>query len=311
MNKFIRVMLITFVTCLAVGGGLLIAGIALGGTWNDATVEIGDDQYDMRNLFDHGFLKFGGNTHDADDSDMSETVLTNNELTVAADEIRDLDMTLRSCELQVSPSEDDQIRLEIEDGQEKHFSVRQKGGALSINDSRKNKNHLKAIRVNLQIPEDYVFQSVSMTLGAGNVRLERLAANEIDIEGGAGKIEAETLIAKDELNAEIGAGDFYIKSASLGETDIECGVGKFEIGSCELNGDADISGGVGDVNIGIIGEKEDYNYELSCGLGELAVFDDSYTSLGKDKEIDNDAPYTLSLECGVGRVNVYKAGNEL
>ena len=78
-----------------------------------------------------------------------------------------------------------------------------------------------------------------------------------------------------------------------------------------MNGDAEISGGVGDVNIGIIGEKEDFNYELSCGMGELDVFDDSYTSLGKDKEIDNDAKYTISLDCGVGRVNVYGSGKSL
>ena len=69
--------------------------------------------------------------------------------------------------------------------------------------------------------------------------------------------------------------------------------------------------GVGDVNIGIIGEKEDFNYELSCGMGELDVFDDSYTSLGKDKEIDNDAKHTISLDCGVGRVNVYGSGKSL
>ena len=47
MNKFIRGLLITFGVCLAVGGGLLIAGIALGGTWDDATVVIGEDSYDM------------------------------------------------------------------------------------------------------------------------------------------------------------------------------------------------------------------------------------------------------------------------
>ena len=68
---------------------------------------------------------------------------------------------------------------------------------------------------------------------------------------------------------------------------------------------------VGDVNIGIVGEKEDFNYELSCGMGELEVFDESYTSLGKDKEIDNGARYTISLECGVGKVTVFKSEQAL
>ena len=58
MNKVIRALLITVGVCLAVGGGLLIAGIALGGTWDDATVTIGNDEYDVHDMFDHGFFIF-------------------------------------------------------------------------------------------------------------------------------------------------------------------------------------------------------------------------------------------------------------
>lgn len=309
MNKFIRALLIIFAGCLVLGGGLLIAGIALGGTWEDATVTIGNDEYDVQDMFDHGIFRFGGSTHYSDDSDIPEATTTN-ELTVAANEIRNLDLTLRSCEFEILESEDDQIRAEIEEGKEEYFSLKVKDGTLHINDIRKNKNHLKAVHVNLWVPSDCVFDHIDVTVGAGDVQISRLAANTINIEGGAGKIKAKTLIANNELDAEIGAGDFYITEASLGETDIDCGVGRFKIGTCTLNGNADISGGVGDVNIGIVGEKEDFNYELSCGMGELEVFDESYTSLGKDKEIDNGARYTISLECGVGRVNVYrKAGN--
>ena len=307
MNKFIRALLITFAACLVLGGGLLIAGIALGGTWDDATVTIGDDDYDVHDMFDHGLFKFEGNTHYTEDSDTPEAT-TINELVGTANDIRDLELTLRNCEFEILTSEDDQIRVQIEDGKEKYFSLREKEGTLYIDDIRKNKKNLKSVHLKLWIPSDHSFDHVNMTLGAGNMQIERLAADDINIEGGAGKIEAETLIANKELDADMGAGDFYIMEATLGETDIDCGVGRFEIVSCTLNGDADISGGVGDVNIGIIGEKEDYNYELSCGMGELDVFDESYTSLGKDKEIDNGASYTISLECGVGRVSVYKAG---
>lgn len=317
MNKIIRALLIACGVCLAVGGGLLIAGLALGGTWDDASVVIGENEYDVHDMFDHGIFKFEGTTGYSEDSDTPEdsedfdTLETTNELTETASAIRELELTLRSCELQVLPSEDDQIRVEIENGMEKYFNVLRKDGKLTIHDKRKANSKLKAANVKVQIPSDYMFDEVDMVLGAGNIKLERLAAKNIDIEGGAGKIEAQMLIAEKELDAEIGAGDFYIREATLGETNIECGVGRFEIGSCVLNGDADISGGVGDVEIGIAGEKEDFNYELSCGMGELNVFGDSYTSLGKDKEINNGALHTISMECGVGKVKVYGAGKSL
>lgn len=271
MNKFIRVLLIAFAGCLVLGGGLLIAGIALGGTWVDATVTFGNEEYDVYDMFDHGLFKFEGSTHASEDSDTPEVT---DEVIGNADDIRDLELTLRSCEFQILESTDDQIRVEIEEGKEDYFSLRVKEGTLHINDTRKNNHNLKSVHVNLWIPSDYVLDRVKVTLGAGSMQISRLAADKINIEGGAGKIEAETLIANKELDAEIGAGDFYIEEAVLGKTDIECGVGRFEIGSCTLNGDAEISGGVGDVNIGIIGEKEDFNYELSCGMGELDVFDD-------------------------------------
>ena len=107
MNKFIRGLLITFGVCLAVGGGLLIAGIALGGTWDDATVVIGEDSYDMGNLFSHGILRFGDRTSYSGDSDTQESEAMTGELKEAAKEIRDLEMTLHSCELQISLSKDD------------------------------------------------------------------------------------------------------------------------------------------------------------------------------------------------------------
>lgn len=310
MNKFIRALLITFAACLVLGGGLLIAGIALGGTLDDASVTIGNDKYDVHDMFDHGLFKFDGTTRYSDESDTPEMTGTGNEISIAASDIHDLELTVHNCEFDILSSADDQLRVEIEDGKEEFFSIREKEGTLHINDTRKREKNIKPVHLMLWIPSDFVFDGVNMTIGAGDINIDRLAADTIDIEGGAGKIKAETLIANKELDAEIGAGDFYITEATLGETDIDCGVGRFEIGTCTLNGNADISGGVGDVNIGIVGEKEDFNYELSCGMGELEVFDESYTSLGKDKEIDNGARYTISLECGVGRVNVYrKAGN--
>ena len=129
----------------------------------------------------------------------------------------------------------------------------------------------------------------------------------ITIKGGAGSLQAETLVADKELEAELGVGDFRIEEAILGEVDISCGAGSVKIEQCTLGGDLDVSGGMGDVNIGIIGKETDFNYELECGMGELKVFGKTYASLGKEKEINNGAPYTISLECGIGSVTIHEA----
>ena len=56
MNKYIRALLITFGVCLAIGGGLLIAGIALGGTLDDASVVIGKKPFAVGDMFEHGIF---------------------------------------------------------------------------------------------------------------------------------------------------------------------------------------------------------------------------------------------------------------
>ena len=124
MNKFIRGMLITFAVCLVVGGGLLIAGIALGGNWDDATVVIGENQYEVNDIIDHSLFKLKGRTAYSDGSDEPETVASTNEMTVDANDIRDLEIVLRNCELQILQSDDEQIYVSVEAEKEKYFSIR-------------------------------------------------------------------------------------------------------------------------------------------------------------------------------------------
>lgn len=310
MNKFIRVMLISFVICLVIGGGILIAGIAVGGTLEDARVRIGGLGIVLNDDYDHGLITFYDDAEKdyADDSENSDDSDLKNDMDVYGTQVRKLELVLRNCELQILPADDGSISVEIEDSYKSYFTVKLDGDTLKIKDTRKKAaNTLKTIEACIYIPQDQMFDEVDFDLGAGDIYIERLAANKIDIDGGAGSVDVRNLIALHSLDADLGAGEFYVGEAELGELDIDCGVGSFEIEGCLLNGDADVSGGIGDVSIGIIGEKTDFNYKLSCGMGNLEVFGDSYSSLGKDKRIDNNAPYTISLECGIGNISVYKA----
>lgn len=289
-----------FGVCLAVGGGLLIAGLALGGTLVDATVTLGNDESFIGDFMDHGLLRFGGsNAKEVDETESAD------KLTVPATDISKLDIKLRGCDLRILSSDDDQIHVEVDSDEGKNVSLKQDDDTLTISDAHKNIANVKAASVSIRIPESHAFDEVSIRLAAGDMEIDRLTADEISIQGGTGQLHVGTLTAKQELDAGIGAGEFRIEEAVLGETSIKCGIGTLEIASCTLNGDADINGGVGEVNVGIASEKDDFNYELKCGLGELEVFGDSYTSLGKGREIDNGASDTISLECGVGSVSVY------
>lgn len=325
MNKFIRTCLIVFAVCLAIGGGILIAGIAMGGTIDDAVVQIEwDSPWFMRNG-DHGLIRFGDDDDydddddddddfDNDDAEKSEKDVQKsggnlkNELWVHGGDVADLEMVFYNCNLQILPSKDETISMEVEESGKKYISMKLDGRTLKIKDTRKKKHAAKAkvIDMKLYVPDLQMFGEIDLDIGAGNIEIAHLSAANIDIEGGAGSLKADVLTADKEFDADLGVGDFRIRRAVFGETDISCGAGSVSIDQCTLLGDLNVSGGIGDVNIGIIGKEEDFNYELECGMGELEVFGTSYTSLGRAKEIDNGAPYTISAECGIGSVTIYE-----
>ena len=62
--------------------------------------------------------------------------------------------------------------------------------------------------------------------------------------------------------------------------------------------------GVGEIDINLKGQEEDYDYEVSCGVGDVKIGSHSYSALGNDKNIDNNADNTITLDCGVGQIRV-------
>lgn len=211
MNKFIRTCLIVFAVCLAIGGGILIAGIAMGGTIDDAVVQIEwDSPWFMRNG-DHGLIRFGDDDDyddddddddfDNDDAEKSEKDVQKsggnlkNELWVHGGDVADLEMVFYNCNLQILPSKDETISMEVEESGKKYISMKLDGRTLKIKDTRKKKHAAKAkvIDMKLYVPDLQMFGEIDLDIGAGNIEIAHLSAANIDIEGGAGSLKADVL----------------------------------------------------------------------------------------------------------------------
>lgn len=51
-------------------------------------------------------------------------------------------------------------------------------------------------------------------------------------------------------------------------------------------------------------QQDNFNYSIDCGIGEVILGGESYSSLGVSREIDNDAEKKMELDCGVGQIHV-------
>lgn len=72
----------------------------------------------------------------------------------------------------------------------------------------------------------------------------------------------------------------------------------------EVEKEVKIECGVGQVNYTAVGSQEDYDYEVSCGIGSVTVGSDSYSGMGGERKVNNNGSKKMEIECGIGMVDV-------
>ena len=118
----------------------------------------------------------------------------------------------------------------------------------------------------------------SNNIGKGTITVtipENMAFNEIELNMKAGKLKADQIRTKN-LEVNAGAGEVNILEFQAEEAEFVCGAG-----SVTASGDAgkklEADCGVGELLLNLKGVKEDYNYDLECGIGEIRCADESYS----------------------------------
>lgn len=135
----------------------------------------------------------------------------------------------------------------------------------------------------ISIPGSIQLDQVSAQVGAGYLEIKGVAAEELSLEVGAGQIVAEDIYASN--------------------VEADCGAGQI-IFSGEVSDGADIACGVGEVLFTLTGSEEDFDYELSCSIGEIALADHVYSGLANEFSIDNESGCLILAECDMGRIEI-------
>lgn len=115
---------------------------------------------------------------------------------------------------------------------------------------------------------------------------------KIENEGNDHRIKHEGIIniyipkdmVFDEADFSIGAGVLHVQKINARELDIECGAGTVELTAA--------------------GRETDYNYELEMGAGEITIGGGTFSGVGMEKNINNQAAKEMSIECGAGEVTI-------
>lgn len=283
-NKWIKVLSILSTVCLILGGAALIVGVVLGADIRDAWKQSGN----WNTITKYGVFSFFADEDDQDDYDAEE--LFDEDFSFQSQDIKRINFDLKNVDLTIEENNsDDQIRIQIENSGKNDISVKNNNGTLEIKDHRsKIRKTTKNIDVALDIPADLELEDVLVELGVGDVEIEKL-------------------LVKYTLNMKLGTGDVEIERLSAGTLDVSCGVGNLEIEKLRLEGSASIEGGVGDTRIGMLANENDFNYEISTGVGDVRIFDSEFRGLGGAKKISNGSDKEIVIHSGVGDMEIYQA----
>lgn len=221
----------------------------------------------------------------------------------ASQGITGLQVQAGGCVMKIQVSEDNCFRVEADgmrkfQGYVEDNAVVIRGTSKVGSDSEGNLNG----SIHLYVPEGYYFEKVVLDLGAGSFAAEELQTDYLEANVGAGKMAFEKLDA-DQTTLDCGAGQMTVEE--FNGRIVEASVG---MGSLHLNGNVteSLTGecSMGEMKLTLAGEQTDFNYDLSCGMGELKVGDDSYNGMAQEKQINNQAAKDMQLECAMGSVAV-------
>ena len=139
------------------------------------------------------------------------------------------------------------------------------------------------------------------------------AKNDVVVKETSGKItitdtRSGNVKKKKQINY-LNAGEFSgYGNITAAYCDLQVGAGTIDIDQLDiqkLNADC----GAGEIDMVVTGKEKDYNYDLSCGMGEINLEDSEYSGIGIEKNISNEgARKDMVLECGMGEIDVEFTG---
>ena len=167
--------------------------------------------------------------------------------------------------------------------------VKETSGKITITDTRSG-NVKKKKQIKVIVPSGKDFDTVSLGVDMGTIDLEcDLKVQKLSVEVGAGEFSGYGNIAAAYCDLQVGAGTIDIDQLDIQKLNADCGAGE--------------------IDMVVTGKEKDYNYDLSCGMGEIDLENSEYSGLGIEKTISNEgARKDMVLECGMGEIDVEFTG---
>ncbi len=308
MKKFTRISLI-FVAVMA-GAGILLMGLAtvMGAGYSTIKGMARNGEFDFGSWHFGDGVYWGSDDRETDGGTYEETG-DKDIYRYQTDGIRELDVEIGAAEVVFQEGTGaSEIIVTVKGGSRKYYEGGMDGDSLEIAYQPK-ETHLRkgeAPKIIIEIPGEMCFEKLDLDVAASDLdfAIGGMVCKEMSLTVGAGTVTLSDLEVEGELDVEIGAGIAELENVSCGSLEAECGMGEF-IMAGSVSGDIEVECSMGSMTMELEGNESDYNYDLSCGMGDLTINGSSYAGIAGSKQIKNaGAVGTIRLECGMGKLDL-------
>lgn len=307
MKKFTIISLITSGVMLFLGIIMVIIGVTTGGIRIIRSF-IFDE---TRTIFDH--LNTGWNIVRQEmsvrfpEGIMDEFTVSYNEAypvyttgefstsrAVSANEVTDIEIYMTKGDLDIMESDEDEIGIEWGGvGRFQYYVEDQTLYVIAVDDLGE---------LTIFLPEDLEIKTYRLAAAAGSINVESVKAEETSFYLGACDMTVGQL-ETDDLKMETGACNLDIMDGTVGNIDVVYSASEITYQG-NITGDADITGSMGNLELTLYGDSDQFNYYINSQLGNVNI--PGYHSAGwtQNAVVDNSASKDLSITSSMGNVEV-------
>ena len=192
--------------------------------------------------------------------------------------INRLEVDVQNADITIFTVEDtEEIQYSTNRGKE---IARVEGNTLTLEEEISVKEHLE---LEIYIPAG-VLREIEIEAINGAITADSVIADNVSIDIDNASVNIQELVVENKAELQINAGEMVIGYYEGSNLDVECAVGAMMI-VCE-------------------GNKNDYNYNLECGVGEIIMGDEIYSGLGQEIHVKNGGTKLIEAECAMGQIQI-------
>lgn len=229
-----------------------------------------------------------------DEHKKNETSEASGKHTITLSDLKSIEIDVRAANVTIVNSSEEY--LEFSDNAIKYEVL---NGELKLSDSPLSTGKEPVPSIKLSLNPETLLKVVKLEIGAGKTDAKTINCEELEVDCGAGSFSVEKLIVTNNADFDIGAGNLTVKSGCFRDVDCDISAGGLNFVG-RITGTADFENDVGNSDITLIGNKEDYRVKLEKGIGVTffdgeKVLSDSLFGNGSAK---------IDIDSGTGKLNV-------